>query len=250
MAEPTLLLDAGFISAMGSAYAAVAWRLRKRIAPSGPGRQALALFGLWWSGIAGLFLLSGLAGALRAFAVDPPGLHLAITLAGMACVCAGVWGILYYITYLFSGRRTMLAPYLAYYAAVFVVLAYGAIADPSQAEAWRVSVSRLVILTGPVVTFGIVAFLVPVVVASGFYFSLYFRVEDPVQKYRVGLTSVAFAIWFGSAILAATLGFAHAPWWTTAGRAIGVFASGLVLLGYWPPRSVRARSLEMDALQA
>jgi hypothetical protein len=154
----------------------------------------------------------------------------------------GVWGILYYVTYVFTGRTTMFLPYLVYYLGIFAVLAAGTALDTSEAERFMLSVSRLAIMTGPLLTGAIIALLLPVIVACGFYFSLYFAVDDPVQKYRVGLTSGAFIAWFGSAVAATLLGIAHEPWWAVLGRSIGVAASIVVFMAYWPPRSLHPRS--------
>jgi membrane protein implicated in regulation of membrane protease activity len=67
-----------------------------------------------------------------------------------------------------------------------------------------------------------------------------------VQKLRIGSTSTAFVLWFGSAILASAVGFADAAAWTAFGRGIGLVATALLLVGYWPPRSVRERAARAE----
>lgn len=241
MVESTLLVDAGFILVVGILYALVATRIRTR-ASALPSARALLMFRLWWMGISGLFLGVGVSGALHGLGVEDAAIHFALAVASILGLCAGFWGILYYVTYLFSGRTGAFYPYLAYCVGVFLVLVYGLTQGTTQAEAWRVGVSRLEVPTGPIMTEAVIALLVPVVIACAFYFSLYFRLDDPLQRYRVGLTSAGFIVWFGSAIVASLLGFADAAWWRPVGLSIGVGASLLVALAYFPPRTLREKS--------
>lgn len=240
MADARLLLDAAFIGAFGAAYVAVGARVARRRLASRDGQRAVRTFAAWWWGVAGLFLLSALSSALRGLGVTQAGVHVAVALPSMLSLCVGLFGILHFVTYLVSGR-VVIAPFAVYYTIIFLALMYGVVAQPAEALAWTASVSHLTIQTGPLLTGAIVAFLVPVIGACAFYFALFFRVHDPEQKLRVGATAAAFILWFGSAILASALGMADEPAWVPVGRGIGIVATLLVLVGYWPPRGLRAR---------
>lgn len=230
------LFDAGFIFLVGALYILVAARvglLRRR---ARFGSLALGMFQVWWAGIATLFFTAGASTALRAQGFDAQGVHVALTAIGMVAVSLALWGLVFYVTYVFSGKARWIVPFAVYYAACCAALLYGLARDASEATRWSTSVSALTIQTGPIVTGAIFAFLIPVIGACALYASLYARLENPAQKLRVGLTSLAFLGWFGSAILARLLGVAGEGWWPRVGQSIGVVASMLVVLAYRPPR--------------
>lgn len=246
MVDAGPLLDAAFIAPLGVAYLAVGSRAARRRSDDAATRRAMLAFAAWWLGIAALFLLTAFDRAMSGLASVPPAVHVALAIPSMLALCIGLAGITHYVTFVYSGNERWLIATGSYFGIIFAALVYGVAREPTQAAVFAASVSRLVILTGPFLSGVIVAFLVPVILVCALYFSIYVRLQDPVQRFRVGTTSLAFILWFGSAILAATLGFAEDASWTHFGRAIGVGATALVVLGYWPPRLVRERSLDLE----
>ena len=73
------------------------------------------------------------------------------------------------------------------------------------------------------------------------YFTLYFRVSDVTQKYRILLVSWSIIIWFLSPYCARAGGLAEQDWWQLASRLIGLAAALTILMAYLPPRWLKQR---------
>ena len=65
--QSTLLFSALFALLAASIYAYVGWRLSKRVIPSSRARLAWGSFTVWWYGLAGTTLISGLLNLFGAF---------------------------------------------------------------------------------------------------------------------------------------------------------------------------------------
>lgn len=244
------LADAAYALVAAALFGFVATRIGRR--PADPdARLALRLFSLWWSGVA-LFLVAGAALSFLDWAgVTARPLELVIASLSMLSVCAAVWGLVYYVSFLFTGRSTALYPMLAFYAGIFAVMLFALLSDSTGGElgAWHESVVRLAILTGPVLTGAIVLFLLPAMGALVAYASLYPRIDGRRARYRIALGTTSLLVWFGLAIVARLGGFADTATWTVVGRFLALAAALGVLLAYSPPRwMVRRLRLHADPL--
>ncbi len=83
--------------------------------------------------------------------------------------------------------------------------------------------------------------LVPQIMGSIAYFTLYFRVTDMTQKYRILLVSGSIIVWFLSPYAALAGGLAQHDWWQLASRFIGLAAALTILMAYLPPRWLKQR---------
>jgi hypothetical protein len=242
MSAATLLLSASLALLAGLLYLVVG-RVSARRRSAGESSLAQLAFSIWWYalGISAILQAAVLAVA-TADAVDFA-LFFALSLALLAAICLALWGLLFYLTYIFFGARSIAWPlagfYLAYFAGwVFLLVR----AQPSAVivERWRV---RLDLgpdfQADPLVGTFIVLLLLPQILGAIAYFTLYFRTHDPSQRYRIALISAAIFGWFTSSLVATSTNLANSDFWTIASRLIGVAATLTVLAAYLPPRFVR-----------
>ena len=87
----------------------------------------------------------------------------------------------------------------------------------------------------------IVLLLLPQIIGGFAYFTLYFRVTETTQKYRILLVSWSIIIWFLSPLAALAGGLAEQDWWQLASRLIGLAAALTILIAYLPPRWLKQR---------
>lgn len=244
MATPTLLVDAAFSLVVAILYAYVGSKLgRRRV--EGTGRRAVVLFSVWWYALAGTSAITAFMSFLGSIDALTLPLYVAATYVNILLICLALWGLLYYLVYLFTGREGTLIPlgvfYVLYYLSlVYLIAAY----QPAEVvvERWR---TRLVYenpVQGPVAVALLLLLLVPQLLGALAYFTLYFRVDDPTQKYRVAVVSWSILVWFGSALAGSLVGVAeHYDWYQLVSRLIGLLAAVAILLAYEPPRWIRRR---------
>lgn len=87
----------------------------------------------------------------------------------------------------------------------------------------------------------LVLLVFPQIIGGLAYFTLYFRVKDPAQKYRIALVAWSIIIWFASAFLASISGLAQFDWWQIVSRLIGLGAALATLMAYQPPGWIQHR---------
>jgi hypothetical protein len=242
MTEWVVLSDAAYALATAILFAFVGRGSGRRDA-QGSDRLALSMFRAWWFGVAIFVGLGGVWSVLDVLAPPQAPLQFAMAVISMLSVCVAVWGLLFYVTYLYTGRTGSFLFGLGFYGLVFSGMVYALAADPTGREltAWHQSIVRLAILTGPLLSAIIVVFLLPALGALLAYVRLYGRVETRGQRFRLGLSTGSLIVWFGLAILAWVAGVAHSLVWVYVGRILALLAALAVLVAYVPPRWVVQR---------
>jgi hypothetical protein len=94
---------------------------------------------------------------------------------------------------------------------------------------------------GPLFYIALLLLVFPQIIGSLAYFTLYFQVKNPTQKYRILLVSWSIIIWFMSAFLASITGIGQQDWWQVISRLIGLGAAFIILIAYQPPFSIQRR---------
>jgi uncharacterized membrane protein HdeD (DUF308 family) len=87
----------------------------------------------------------------------------------------------------------------------------------------------------------VILLFVPQILGGLAYFTLYFRVPEVTQKYRILLVSWSIIIWFLSPFVAFAGGLAQQDWWQVVSRLIGLAAALTILMAYLPPRWLKQR---------
>jgi hypothetical protein len=242
--QSTLILSALFALIAASIYAYVGWRLSKRIVSSAEGRIAWQSFTVWWYGLAVTTLIGGFLNLFGALGLTSLPLFVTATYINILALCIALWGLLYYLIYLFTGNSRWLVPLAIFYIIYYVLLVYYITASGPESinvDRWRTTLSYHALLTGPFFVFLIVLLLLPQIIGGFAYFTLYFRVKEVTQKYRVLLVSWSIIVWFISPFAALAGGLAQRDWWQVASRLIGLAAALTILMAYLPPRWLKQR---------
>src|SRR5258706_11619559 len=110
VALPTLVFSGLFGCVAAGIYAYVGWRLRKRAVATADGRLAWRLLRVWWFALAGTTLMNALMSLLGAAGWTSLPVFTVLTYVNLLMSCAALWGLLYYLVYLFTGSRRWLIP--------------------------------------------------------------------------------------------------------------------------------------------
>lgn len=244
MIQPTLLFGALLSILCAGIYYYVGRVLSRRQASSDQSRLAWQMFIVWWYALAATTFSGALLSLLGAIGIVGLPLFIAVTLVNQLATCVALFGLMYYLLYLFTGRRNLLVPLACFYVAYYVLLIYYVQASgPIQVsvERWRTMLVYENQITGPFFIILLLLLVFPQIIGSFAYFTLYFRVKNPTQKYRVLLVSWSIIIWFLSAFLASVAGLSQADWWQVMSRLIGLGAASAILLAYQPPVWIKQR---------
>jgi hypothetical protein len=242
--QSTLFFSALFALIASSIYAYIGWRLGKRVISSAESRVAWQSFTVWWYGLAVTTLIGGMLSLLGAFGLTNLPVFVTATYVNLQVSCLALWGLFYYLIFLFTGNSGWLKPLATLYIIYYILLVYiVAASNPVDVslEPWNATVAYQVPPTGPFVVALLVLLLLSQIIGGLAYFSIYFRVSDPTQKYRILLVSWSIIIWFLSPFVAIASGLSEQDWWEIASRLIGLAAALTILMAYLPPRWLKLR---------
>jgi hypothetical protein len=242
--QPTLLFSAFFAVIAASIYSYVGWRLSKRVISSSDARLAWRSFTVWWYGLAATTLIGGFLSLFGAFGLTSLPLFVTATYVNILVICLALWGLLYYLIYLFTGNRRLFVPLAVFYMIYYVLLVYyitASIPGNVNVGRWSTTLDYRTPPTGPLVVIVLAMLLLPQIIGGLAYFSLYFRVVETTQKYRVLLVSLSIVVWFLSPVIALAGGVGQQDWWQFASRFIGLAAALTILMAYLPPHWLKQR---------
>ena len=242
--QPTLLFSALFALLAAGIYAYVGWRLSKRVISSSRAQLAWGSFTVWWYGLAATTLIGALLSLLGAVGFTSLPLFVTATYINLLIICLALCGLLYYLIYLFTGNSRSLILLAIFYLIYYVLLVYYITAStPGDVRVgrWNTTLVFHSPLTGPFFVIILVLLLLPQIIGGLAYFTLYFRVSDLTQKYRVLLVSWSIIVWFISPLIAQAGGLAQQDWWQLTSRCIGLAAALTILMAYLPPRWLKQR---------
>lgn len=219
----------------------------------GAGRRAIVMFATWWFALGVVALLQASRLGLLGLGVDSLPLHSTAAILGIMATILALWALQYYLVYLYTGREDVFHILTVCYAMLFAYVVYVFFWMDAQSVAFRHLGAELVFANdvGPHRVPLLLGFLGPATVSAALYGSLFFRLREGVQRYRVLLVSSAFLLWFGGFPLVGTLaGLNEMPWWPVVGRALGLLVPLLIMLAYRPPPPWLLARLERRALPA
>lgn len=216
-------------------------------AVEGESRRANALFATWWLSLGVVYLLlPAFTLPARAFGYQNLALATALLYALFALIALAVWGLVYYLVYLYTGNARWFWPITAFYIALaFSLLYLVAWLDPSGFDAsGRLTYTNQQLSPGPSIALGL-AFSGPVILSAIGYGSLYFQARDPSSRYRIALVSGAFLVQFGwslaSSMLQLSRRFPNSVTLSLIGSGLAIAAALAIVLAFRPPPRVRAR---------
>lgn len=209
--------------------------------PDAPGRTREA-FAAFWYGVA---LVNGLQAGLELVAVfRDPGVPLAFAVwnTRIAVALASFAGLVYYLLYVYTGRRRLFWSTLLFYVATFLLMQVWLLqSGPNGTDVthWRVDLDFAHSDEGPLYKLVVLMFFVPPLVASVAYALVLRMASTPLQRWRVRLMSWSL----GSYFLGLTAGYLSPgwPWWGLVENLLGIAAAIVAILALRPPKAVRAR---------
>ncbi len=250
MSQATLMVSAAFALVAAAVYGYVGRRLGERQV-SDDASLASHAFAMWWYGLAATSLIQFATTASIALGFRNVDVLVATSFLSILAICVALWGLLYYLIFVFTGKRGAWLPLALGYAVYYVVLIYWLLSlNPMgvDIQRWTAEIAyEQDPNDSPMTMLIIVLLLLPQIGGALAYFSLYFRLTDRSQRYRVAVVSWSIIVWFGSSFLASLSGLGEQDWWQVFSRLIGLAASLAILAAYQPPKWVQRR-LHVDAL--
>ena len=237
MPQTTLLIGTSFALVSALIFFFVGRRAGAR-GTEGELGLAVNAYVMWWYGLAVTTLMGGLNTLLAYFGVASLPAFLAISYFSLLAICIALWGLLFYLAYLFTGRAALAVPLAVFYVFYYFVLLYYISASGPvgiDERAWTVEIRYATPVTGALYAVVLVLLVVPQIVAALALFGTVFKLEDRSQRFRVTLVSWSIIVWFGSALVGAGAGLAEEDWWNLTTRVIGLAAAMAMLWAYDPP---------------
>lgn len=244
MIEPTLLFGAALTILSASIYFYIGRVLSRRRPASHEAGIAWSLFVVWWYALAAATFSGAVVSLLGALGAGSVPLFVTFNHANLLAICTALYGLMFYLIYLFTGNYRVLWPLAVFYIAYYLLLIYyiqARIPVDVTVGRWNAGLVFEREAGGPLFYIALLLLVFPQIIGSLAYFTLYFRVKNPTQKYRILLVSWSIIIWFMSAFLASITGIGQQDWWQVTSRLIGLAAAFTILIAYQPPFSIQRR---------
>lgn len=244
MVQPTLMFGSALSILSTIIYFYVGRVLSRRRVANPDARLAWMLFVIWWYALASSTFIGAVLSLLGAFNVAGLPLFVTLTQVNLLAICVALFGLMYYLIYLFTGNQRLLVPLIVFYIAYYILVIYYVQARMPVGVSigrWSATLQYELPPEGPLYIVALVLLIFPQVLGSLAYFTLYFRVKTATQKYRILLVSWSILIWFLSSFLASISGLSQQDWWQVTSRLIALSASLAILLAYDPLPWIRRR---------
>lgn len=204
-------------------------------------RGAMRAFVTWWSGVGTYLLLEGVLTIVAATATVPLAILVGSRYLGYVAIAAGLWGLTYYVLFLWTGRAALRWPL----AALFTLLVISLIGILAANRPIGVDVERWLVLLrfetpvrGPFYTATLAGFALPPILASIGYLSLWRRATTRHQRYRIALVSLSIILYLGSGLV---VRLGTNDWLMFVNlTVVGLGTAFAVLFAYHPPRAIHA----------
>jgi hypothetical protein len=242
MVEPTLLFGATLSLLSAGIYFYVGKVLSRRRPASHEAGMAWSLFVIWWYALAAATFSGAIVSLLGALGVASVPLFVTFNHVNLLALCTALYGLMFYLLYLFTGNYRLLWPLAIFYIAYYILLIYyiqARIPVDVTVGRWNAGLVFQREAGGPLFYISLLLLVFPQIIGSLAYFTLYFRVENTTQKYRILLVSWSIIIWFMSAFLASITGIGQQDWWQVTSRLVGLAAALTILIAYQPPTSIQ-----------
>jgi len=240
----SLLIGGAVMLASAGIYYYVGDRLGRRRVNTPDVRLAWVLFVVWWHALALVTAVGGIQNIMIAIGISNLALFLTLTQLSLLATCVGLFGLLYYLIFLLSGKSRSIVPLTIFYVGYYALLSYYInLLTPIGITLgrWTATLQYQRPISGPLFSVVLILLVFPQILGSFAYFTIYFRVRDSTQKYRVLLVSVSIFLWFGSAFAGSAAGVSTFDWWQIASRLISFAAALTILAAYRPFAWIRKR---------
>jgi hypothetical protein len=194
----------------GVVYVMVGFQVGKRDV-SDEARPAMRAFQVWWFGLAALVGGAAIFQVLQVLGYH--GLPLALGFVNLIVdlILGAFAGLVYYLLYLYTGRRAVGWPVAMFYLALLVIVqtllilmrpvGFGVPVGGGQATFLDAEGERAIPTNNAYLSALGLAFVLPPLAAAIAYSLLYFRVHDPISRFRVGTVSLTLIAWFSTSLV-------------------------------------------------
>lgn len=204
-------------------------------------KRPTVMFGLWWL-IGGLLIATGIVSTILAeygIYVRIPTAYVTWALLPFALFC-----LLYYTLFLFTGREKWMIPLAVFYGAIIIaLLVIGTVSGPYfDEETGKVEYVRssLASYAGLI---SVVAVALPQIFVCIALYVLYFKLDQPTQKYRIFMIATGIFIWVFSSMIASIFNLSTIPMWPVIGSFTVMLAGLTAYLAYKPPAFIKKRGV-------
>ena len=242
--EPLEVVDLLLVITTALLYAYVGRRLGRRDV-EGEARLAWRLFVHWWYGLSAMTGLGAVTRILHFAGVRDGALYITLAYVTLLILTYILWALLYYLVYLFTGDRRLLVPISVFYVGFYVFVLYLVAASGLYYDGATDQLQPRNELPGWLLLSFALLLVGPHIIGGMGYLRLFFKTEEPTQRYRIAIIAVSIVVWFSTSLVGripvgdATI--ADLPFWLFFTRLVGLAAAVAILLAYTPPRWVRER---------
>lgn len=245
MTSTTLLVAAAADALVAGLILLVARRVLGRSLEGPEERRANRLFGVWWLALAATVLLNALWEVAASVGVTGGPWLVATNFLYPLALCASVWGIVYYLAYVLTGRSRLfwgLTAFYVLYAAA--LLALDAWIGPTglNVGTWFVGWDYAHAGKGAALyAVAVVLLLLPQLASSVVLLGLYRRLQDPAQRRRILRTASGVLVWLLVPVVAEMLDLGRFEAWQAASHLVSLAAVLVIASGYYRPPAVAPR---------
>jgi hypothetical protein len=239
----TSALISGVFGALGTVvFLFLGYRLANRSVQAAV-RLPAAQFALFWIGLAAVSVGGAFESLWAVWQVPPIAVAVTVLRLELLIVCAALWGLLGYLTYLYTGRNGLVfwsVFYGIFYVALlFLVSAY----KPTTVTVVNgtVSLQYGTVFAGPLLDILFFALIAPEFIGAVLYFTLIFRSRDPTVRFRVTVVSWSLILWLGLSSLSAEFVVGTNLVIDVLVHSLGWLAALAILIAYYPPKILRDR---------
>ncbi len=223
---------------VAAVYGFVGVRLYRRpIAPAA--RLASTQLALWWGGLGAVTALGGIQVAVAVAGAMSFPLALTFYLLSVLLDCAFLWGLVGFLTYVYTGRYHLVA-LSGFYAWFYVTVLYFVFSKQPHAVAMvggQVTIEYLSAVAPALTVIVVLGLLGPEIVGAILYLSLLRRTHDAARRYRIWLVGGGILLWF---LLDLFVPSSTANW-TIARGVLQVIPGLMSLIAFFPPEWARRR---------
>lgn len=230
----TLLATGAVTIVTGLAFLLVGVATSRKLA-SGPRLLARRAHTTWWLGLGAYLVLQGGLSAWAANGALTLDVYLASRVLAIPLLCAAVWGLSYYLVYLYSGSTQSVVPLATFFVGVMALFFYATFALPQQliVEKWTVALDD----TDPAYRLVYLAVGTPPIIASVAYLGLLRRVREAEQRYRITLIGASILLYVASGLVARLIAVDILIFITLV--LLGLGAAAASVAAYYPPRRLK-----------
>lgn len=200
MTGTTLILSSMTAAIAGGVFLAAGINVRRR-SVSQDAEEAVDLLSIWWVGLAVTAVAGATTDLTLSLGIEPFSFLLALHYARLIALCLAIWGLTYYVAFVFTGATKLKAPIAVGVSLYYAILLF--LLTLARPAGFALEPLPHVELADPLVDAPLLAALlvIPAIFAGGTFLALWSKTSEMSQRARVVLVAGATQAWFGATFL-------------------------------------------------